>query len=69
MRKTQIIYVRIDTDTKSRLKNFAQEMNMTMSGIINSQIKQLLRDGKLFYSAEKRTAVYDFRHPIRKWNK
>jgi antitoxin component of RelBE/YafQ-DinJ toxin-antitoxin module len=64
--KKAVIIVRLDEETKTDLKDFAEELGLTMSSLINGQIKMLLRDGKIYYSNERRNNFYLMRRDARR---
>lgn len=54
MLRDQYIIVRFDKKTKNELKEFSAKVGMSMSVIIYSQVRLLLRDGMIFSSPSSR---------------
>lgn len=44
---TAILNIKMDPKTKERLKIFASQLGLPVSALINAQIKQMLRTGKV----------------------
>ena len=55
---TAIINVKIDPDTKAQLKAFASQVGLPVSALLNSQIKQMLRTGKVEFSTNLEPTPY-----------
>ena len=57
MSKT-ILNIRTDSQTKIQIQEFAAELGVPVSTIINAQIKQMLRDRKIVLSTELEPTPY-----------
>lgn len=57
MTKT-ILNVKTDPDTKRQIQEFAAELGVPVSVIMNAQIKQMLRDRKVVLSTELEPTPY-----------
>ena len=57
MTKT-ILNIKIDPQTKRQIQEFAAEMGVPVSVIMNAQIKQMLRDRKIVLSTELEPTPY-----------
>jgi antitoxin component of RelBE/YafQ-DinJ toxin-antitoxin module len=57
MTKT-ILNIKTDPDTKKQLQEFAAELGVPVSVIMNAQIKQMLRDRKIILSTELEPTPY-----------
>ncbi|MBI1857174.1 hypothetical protein HYS01_02785 [Candidatus Saccharibacteria bacterium] len=44
---TSVISIKTDPKTKKELQGFAESLGMTVSGLINAQVRQMLRDRKV----------------------
>ena len=55
---TAIINVKIDPETKAQLKAFASQVGLPVSALLNAQIKQMLRTGKVEFSAALEPTPY-----------
>ena len=44
---TAILNIKTDPETKLKLKSFAAEVGLPVSALMNAQIKQMLRSGKI----------------------
>lgn len=44
---TAILNIKTDPATKEQLKEFAAQVGLPISALMNAQIKQMLRDGKV----------------------
>jgi len=53
-----ILNIKTDPDTKKQLKEFAAELGVPVSAIMNAQIKQMLRDRKIVLSTELEPTPY-----------
>jgi len=53
-----ILNIKTDPDTKQQLKEFAAELGVPVSAIMNAQIKQMLRDRKIVLSTELEPTPY-----------
>jgi antitoxin component of RelBE/YafQ-DinJ toxin-antitoxin module len=53
-----ILNVKTDPDTKQQLQEFAAELGVPVSVIMNAQIKQMLRDRKVVLSTELEPTTY-----------
>lgn len=47
-----ILNIKTDPETKKQLKEFAAKLGLPVSALMNAQIKQMLRDGSVEFSAE-----------------
>ena len=65
-KKEELVIVRFDKKTKQELKAFSKEIGMTMSAVIYAQVRMILRDGKIFYSAERRQNAFLRSNPVDK---
>ncbi len=50
--------VKIDTQTKQSLKEFAAEVGVPVSALVNGSIKQMLRDRKVVFSTVLEPTAY-----------
>ena len=57
MTKT-ILNIKTDPDTKLQIQEFAAELGVPVSVIMNAQIKQMLRDRKIILSTELEPTPY-----------
>jgi antitoxin component of RelBE/YafQ-DinJ toxin-antitoxin module len=57
MAKT-ILNIKTDQSTKKELQQFAEELGVPVSVIMNAQIKQMLRDRKVILSTELEPTPY-----------
>lgn len=57
MNKT-IINIKTDPETKEQIQEFAAELGVPVSVIMNAQIKQMLRDRKIVLSTELEPTPY-----------
>ncbi len=57
MTKT-ILNIKTDPQTKQQIKEFAAELGVPVSVIMNAQIKQMLRDRKILLSTELEPTPY-----------
>ena len=57
MTKT-ILNIKIDPETKVQIQEFAAELGVPVSVIMNAQIKQMLRDRKIVLSTELEPTPY-----------
>ena len=57
MTKT-ILNIKTDPQTKLQIQEFAAELGVPVSFIINAQIKQMLRDRKIVLSTELESTPY-----------
>jgi len=57
MNKT-ILNIRTDPQTKLQIQEFAAELGVPVSVIMNAQIKQMLRDRKIILSTELEPTPY-----------
>ena len=55
---TAILNIKTDPDTKQRLKAFAAEVGLPVSALMNAQIKQMLRNGKIEFSTTLEPTPY-----------
>jgi len=46
---TAILNIKTDPETKERLKEFASQVGLPVSALMNAQIKQMLRDRKVAF--------------------
>ena len=44
---TAVLNIKTDPETKKRLKAFAAQVGLPVSALLNAQIKQMLRSGKV----------------------
>ncbi|MBI2592488.1 hypothetical protein HYW36_03375 [Candidatus Saccharibacteria bacterium] len=58
MTKTIILNIRTDPQTKQQIQEFAAELGVPVSVIMNAQIKQMLRDRKVVLSTELEPTPY-----------
>jgi len=47
---TAILNIKTDPNTKQQLKAFAAQLGLPISALMNAQIKQMLRSGKVEFS-------------------
>lgn len=57
MNKT-ILNIKVDPETKQQIQDFAAELGMPVSVIMNAQIKQMLRDRKIILSTALEPTPY-----------
>ena len=55
---TAIINVKIDPETKAQLKVFAAQVGLPVSALLNAQIKQMLRSGKVEFTTTLEPTPY-----------
>jgi len=55
---TAILNIKTDPDTKERLKAFAAQIGLPVSALMNAQIKQMLRNGKIEFSTSLEPTPY-----------
>lgn len=55
---TAILNIKTDPDTKEQLKAFAAQVGLPVSALLNAQIKQMLRDGKVEFSTKLEPTPY-----------
>jgi antitoxin component of RelBE/YafQ-DinJ toxin-antitoxin module len=55
---TAILNIKTDPDTKQRLKTFAAQVGLPVSALLNAQIKQMLRNGKVEFSTSLEPTPY-----------
>jgi antitoxin component of RelBE/YafQ-DinJ toxin-antitoxin module len=55
---TAILNIKTDPDTKQQLKAFAAEVGLPVSALMNAQIKQMLREGKVEFSTTLEPTPY-----------
>ena len=53
-----LLYIKLDAEIKRELQEFAAEIGVPVSVLMNAQIKQLLRDRKVTLSAELEPTPY-----------
>lgn len=54
----KVLNIKTDPETKQQIQEFAAELGMPVSVILNAQIKQMLRDRKLMFSTELKPTPY-----------
>lgn len=55
---TTTLNVKIDVETKRMLKQFADELGVPVSSLVNGTIKQMLRDRKVTFSTALEPTPY-----------
>ncbi len=55
---TAILNIKTDPDTKEQLKAFAAQVGIPVSALMNAQIKQMLRNGKVEFSTKFEPSPY-----------
>ncbi len=55
---TAILNIKTDPDTKDQLKAFAAQVGLPVSALMNAQIKQMLRNGKVEFSTTLEPTPY-----------
>jgi antitoxin component of RelBE/YafQ-DinJ toxin-antitoxin module len=55
---TAILNIKTDPETKARLKEFAAQLGLPVSALVNAQIKQILRSGRVELSAGETPTPY-----------
>ena len=55
---TSIINIKTDLETKEQLKTFALYLGLPVSALLNAQIKQMLRTGKVEFSLSLEPTPY-----------
>jgi antitoxin component of RelBE/YafQ-DinJ toxin-antitoxin module len=55
---TAILNIKTDPDTKDQLKAFAAQVGLPVSALMNAQIKQMLRNGKVEFSTTLEPSPY-----------
>jgi len=55
---TAILNIKTDPDTKQQLKAFAAQVGLPVSALMNAQIKQMLRDGRVEFSTTLKPTPY-----------
>lgn len=55
---TAILNIKTDPKTKQQLKVFAAEVGLPVSALLNAQIKQMLREGKVEFSTTLEPTPY-----------
>lgn len=55
---TSIINIKTDPKTKQQLKDFAAQLGLPVSALINAQIRQMLRTGKVELSTSLEPTPY-----------
>ena len=55
---TAILNIKTDPDTKEQLKAFAAQVGLPVSALLNAQIKQMLRNGKVEFSTALEPTPY-----------
>jgi antitoxin component of RelBE/YafQ-DinJ toxin-antitoxin module len=55
---TAILNIKTDPDTKEQLKAFAKQVGLPVSALMNAQIKQMLRNGKVEFSTKLEPTPY-----------
>lgn len=56
--KTTTLNVKIDVKTKQSLKDFAAEIGVPVSSLVNGSIKQMLRERKVIFSTKLEPTAY-----------
>jgi antitoxin component of RelBE/YafQ-DinJ toxin-antitoxin module len=55
---TAILNIKTDPETKQQLKAFAAQVGLPVSALMNAQIKQMLRNGKVEFSTTLEPTPY-----------
>lgn len=55
---TAILNIKTDPETKEQLKAFAAQVGLPVSALLNAQIKQMLRNGKVEFSTTLEPTPY-----------
>ncbi len=55
---TAIVNIKTDPNTKKQLKDFAAQVGLPISALLNAQIKQMLRTGKVEFSTNLTPTPY-----------
>jgi antitoxin component of RelBE/YafQ-DinJ toxin-antitoxin module len=55
---TATLNIKTDPDTKEQLKAFAAQVGLPVSALLNAQIKQMLRNGKVEFSTKLEPTPY-----------
>jgi len=55
---TAVLNIKIDPETKQKLKTFAAQVGLPVSALMNAQIKQMLRNGKVEFSTTLEPTPY-----------
>lgn len=55
---TSILNIKTDPETKEQLKAFAAQVGLPVSALLNAQIKQMLRNGKVEFSTSPEPTPY-----------
>lgn len=55
---TAILNIKTDPETKEQIKNFAQQVGLPVSSLLNAQIKQILRTGKVEFNTNLTPTPY-----------
>lgn len=55
---TAILNIKTDPETKQQLKAFAAQVGLPVSALLNAQIKQMLRNGKVEFSTTLEPTPY-----------
>lgn len=55
---TAILNIKVDPETKLQLKAFAAKVGLPVSALMNAQIKQMLRTGKVEFSTTLEPTPY-----------
>ncbi len=50
---TAILNIKTDPETKKQLKEFAAQVGLPVSALMNAQIKQMLRSGSVEFSTDE----------------
>lgn len=49
-----VINVKADKEVKRNAKKIAEELGLSLSAIVNAQLKQFVRDREVYFSAKRR---------------
>jgi antitoxin component of RelBE/YafQ-DinJ toxin-antitoxin module len=55
---TAILNIKTDPETKERLKGFAAQVGLPVSALLNAQIKEMLRNGRVEFSTTLEPTPY-----------
>jgi len=51
--QTAAIYIRTEPETKKQAQKVAQQIGMSLSGLVNASLKQIIKTKKVEFSAEE----------------
>ncbi|HUD07180.1 MAG TPA: hypothetical protein VMR34_04810 [Candidatus Saccharimonadales bacterium] len=55
---TAILNIKTDPETKEQLKDFAAQVGLPVSALLNAQIKEMLRNGRVEFSTTLEPTPY-----------